>query len=186
MSSLNELLDRIAALGVATDYEQIGLKPDRREIKSPPITHQIAVVEEQNDNSSYILRMNYVWISKLEEPDTYPPSDVPCPPNLESDDGPKKSVDIPEPEPLSSEIAHTPDPQLGQGSDLKPTTHPDIRDLMYIRQQSQEKVHQFWASFLLVNGKRLENSGSSLGPTGLHSTLRPDKKGAPLRSTKIQ
>ena len=26
--SLNELLDRIASLGVATDYDQIGLKPD--------------------------------------------------------------------------------------------------------------------------------------------------------------
>ena len=39
LSSLNELLDRIAALGVATDYDQIGPKPDLREIKSPPITH---------------------------------------------------------------------------------------------------------------------------------------------------
>ena len=70
LSSLNELLDRIAALGVATDYDRIGLKPDQREIKSPPITHQIAVVEEQNNNSSSILRTNYVRISKLEEPDT--------------------------------------------------------------------------------------------------------------------
>ena len=35
LSSLNELLDRIAALGVATDYDQIGLKPDLREINSP-------------------------------------------------------------------------------------------------------------------------------------------------------
>ena len=46
LSSLNELLDCIAALGVATDYDRIGLKPDQREIKSPPITHQIAIVEE--------------------------------------------------------------------------------------------------------------------------------------------
>ena len=38
LSSLNELLDRIASLGVATDYDRIGLKPDQREIKSPPIT----------------------------------------------------------------------------------------------------------------------------------------------------
>ena len=38
-SSLNELLDRITALGVATDYGRIGLKPDEREIKSPSITH---------------------------------------------------------------------------------------------------------------------------------------------------
>ena len=28
LSSLNELLDRIAALGVATDYDRIGRKPD--------------------------------------------------------------------------------------------------------------------------------------------------------------
>ena len=28
LSSLNELLDRITAMGVATDYDQIGLKPD--------------------------------------------------------------------------------------------------------------------------------------------------------------
>ena len=56
LSSLNGLLDRIAALGVATDYDRIGLKPDLREINSPPVTHQIAVVEEQNNNSSSILR----------------------------------------------------------------------------------------------------------------------------------
>ena len=35
LSSLNELLDRIAALGVATDYNPIGLKTDLREINSP-------------------------------------------------------------------------------------------------------------------------------------------------------
>ena len=29
LSSLKELLDRIAALGVATYYDQIGLKPDQ-------------------------------------------------------------------------------------------------------------------------------------------------------------
>ena len=62
LSSLNELLDRIAALGVATDYDRIGIKPDQREIESPPITHQIAVVEEQRDNSPSVLRTNYVRI----------------------------------------------------------------------------------------------------------------------------
>ena len=62
LSSLNELLDRIAALGVATDYDRIGLKPDQREINSPPVTHQIAVVEEQCSDSSSILWMNYVRI----------------------------------------------------------------------------------------------------------------------------
>ena len=29
LSSLNELLDHITALGVATDYDRIGLKPDQ-------------------------------------------------------------------------------------------------------------------------------------------------------------
>ena len=62
LSSLNELLDRIAALGVTTDYDRIRLKPDQREINSPPVTHQIAVVEEQCSDSSSILRTNYVWI----------------------------------------------------------------------------------------------------------------------------
>ena len=40
VSSLNELLDRFATLGVAMDYDQIGSKPDLREINSPrsPIT----------------------------------------------------------------------------------------------------------------------------------------------------
>ena len=47
LASLNELLDCIAALGVAMDYDRIGLKPDQREINSPPVTHHIAVVEEQ-------------------------------------------------------------------------------------------------------------------------------------------
>ena len=62
-SSLNELLDRIAALGIAIDYDRIGLKPDQREIKSPPITHHIAVVEEQDGDSSPILKTDYVRIA---------------------------------------------------------------------------------------------------------------------------
>ena len=78
---------------------------------------------------------------------------MPCPPNIESDDKPKKSVDIPEPELLSSEVLQTPDPKLGQDSDFKPPTHPDISALMGIRHQSQEMVHHFWARFLLVKDK---------------------------------
>ena len=35
LSSLNKLLDRIAALGVGMDYDRIGLKPDQRDIRSP-------------------------------------------------------------------------------------------------------------------------------------------------------
>ena len=45
LSSLNEPLDRIAALGVATNYNQIGPKPDLRDINSPQVTHHVAVVE---------------------------------------------------------------------------------------------------------------------------------------------
>ena len=70
LSSLNELLDHIASLGVATDYDRIVLKPDRREINSPPVTHHVAVVEEQCGDSSSILRTNYVRIPELSEPDT--------------------------------------------------------------------------------------------------------------------
>ena len=57
LSSLNEVLDHIAALGVAMDYDWIGLKPDRREINSPSVTHQIMVVVKQCSDSSSILRM---------------------------------------------------------------------------------------------------------------------------------
>ena len=62
LSSLSEFLDRIAALRVATDYDRIGLKPDQREINSPPVTHEIAAVEDQHMDSSSILRTNYVRI----------------------------------------------------------------------------------------------------------------------------
>ena len=62
-------------------------------------------------------------------------------------------MDIREPDLLSPEVLKTPDPKLGQGSDLKPPTHPAIRDLIYIRQQSQETVQHFWARFLLVKDK---------------------------------
>ena len=54
LSSINELLDRIAALGVATDYDQIGPKPDLREINSPQVTHHVAVVEGQCGDPSSI------------------------------------------------------------------------------------------------------------------------------------
>ena len=56
--SLNEILDRNAALGIAMDYDRIGLKPDQREIHSPPVTHEISVVEEHHPNSPSTLRTN--------------------------------------------------------------------------------------------------------------------------------
>ena len=95
LSSLNELLDRIAALGVSTDYDRIGLKPDQREIYSPPVTHEIAVVEQQRMDSPSILRTNYVRISELSEPDTHSGEDMTQTPNLESGGGPEKLGNIP-------------------------------------------------------------------------------------------
>ena len=87
LTSLNELLDCITALGVAMDYDRIGLKPDQREIYSPSVTHEIAVVEEHRTNSTSILRMNYVRIFELSEPDTRSRKDTTQTPNLRSGDG---------------------------------------------------------------------------------------------------
>ena len=64
LSSINELLDRIAALGVATDYDQIGFKTDLREINSPQVTHHVVVVEEQCGDSYSMLKTNYVRIRR--------------------------------------------------------------------------------------------------------------------------
>ena len=75
-SSLNELLDHIAALGVATDYDRIGLKPDQRDIRSPSATHEIAVMEEPHVGYPSTLRTNYVWITELSEPNTHPREDM--------------------------------------------------------------------------------------------------------------
>ena len=90
LSSLNELLDRIAALGVATNYDRIGFEPDQRDIKSPPFTHEIAVVEEPHMDYPSTLRTNYVRITELSEPDTRSREDVTQTPNLESGNGPEK------------------------------------------------------------------------------------------------
>ena len=102
LSSLNELLDCIAALGVATDYDWIGLKPDQREIYSPPVTHQIVVVEEQCGDSPSILRTNYVQIPEPSEQDTRSREDTALTLNLESVCIPNPQGNIPEPELLRS------------------------------------------------------------------------------------
>ena len=70
LSSVNELLDRIAALGVATDYDQIGLKTDLREINSPQATHHVTVVEEQCGDSSSMLKTSYLRIPDPSMPDS--------------------------------------------------------------------------------------------------------------------
>ena len=126
LSSLNELLDRIAALGVATDYDQIGLKPDQREINSLPVTHEIAVVEEQHIDSPSILRTNYVRISELSELDTRSWEDMTQTPNFKSGDGPEKLGHIPEPELPSSGAPLPLGLRSGQDLDLKLPTQTQV------------------------------------------------------------
>ena len=71
LSSVNELLDRITALGVSTDYDQIGLKTDLREINSPQVTHHVAVVEQQCGDSSSVLKTSYVRTPDPSMPDSH-------------------------------------------------------------------------------------------------------------------
>ena len=150
LSSLNELLDRITALGIATYYDRIGLKPDQRDIYSPPVTHEIAVVEEHHLNSPSILRTNYVRISELPEPDIRSREDMAQTPNSESGGGPKKLGNIAKPELLNSEASWPLGFGLGQDSNSKTPTHPDLFNLLHIRQEPQETVHHYWARLLLV------------------------------------
>ena len=153
LSSLNELLDRIAALGVATDYDRIGLKPDQREINSPLVTHHVAVVEEQCGKSSSILRTNYVRIPELSEPDTCLREDITQALNLESGSGPDLSGNIPESKLPRLETPRPLGLRSSKGSDSNSPTHPNINDLSHIRQALQETVHHYWARFLLVLNK---------------------------------
>ena len=142
---MNELLDRIAALGVATDYDRIGLKPDQREIKSPPIIHLVAVVVEQAENTSPPkLRTSYVRISDPCEPNTLPREETICPPNTRSGIEPGSPQDPPDLELVNSETLQAPDSIVDRDADFSPPTHhkqyspsnsgpPDICDLMYVR-----------------------------------------------------
>ena len=152
-SSLNELLDRIAALGIPIEYDRIGPKTDQGEIKTLLVTHQIAVVEEQDGDSSPIPKTDYARIADPEEPDTHQRKDVTGLPNIESDGGPKQSEDTQEPGLLSPDGLQTPDNRSGRGSNVITPTHPDIDALMSIKQQYQEKVHHLWTRFLLVKDK---------------------------------
>ena len=133
LSSLNELLDRIAALGVATDYCQVGLKPDQREIDSPQVTHHVEVVEEQCGESSPILRTRCVWIPDPSKPDIRGGEDVAQALNLKSGSGPDSLDNVQEPKLLSSEISWPLSLRSGKVPDLNPPTHPNTRDLSQIR-----------------------------------------------------
>ena len=113
-----------------------GSQPDLREINSPPVTHHIAVVEEQCGDLSSILRTNYVRISELSEPDARSRED-----------------NIQESKFSSSEIPRPLSLRWGEASDLIPPTHPNISDLSKIRQEPDETVHHYWARFLLVKNR---------------------------------
>ena len=88
LSSVTKLLDCIAALGVATDYDQIGLKTDLREINSPQVTHHVVVVEEQCGDSYSMIKTNYVRIPDPSMPDSRGGTDVNQVLNLKSGIGP--------------------------------------------------------------------------------------------------
>ena len=94
-SEFAEQLDpmELSSLGVAMDYDQIGPKPDLREINSPQVTHHVAVVEGQCGDPSSILRTSYVRIPDPSKPDTRGGEDITQDLNLESGDG-LDSLDI--------------------------------------------------------------------------------------------
>ena len=103
LSSLNELLDHIAALGVAMDYDQIGPKPGLRKINSPQVTHHVAVVEGECGDPSSILRTSYVRIPDPSKPDTRGGEDITQDLNLKSGSGLDSLDDIQEHKLPSSE-----------------------------------------------------------------------------------
>src|SRR3954471_10185772 len=149
LSSVNELLDRIAALGVATNYDQVGLKPDLREINSPQATHHVAVVETQCGNSSSILRTSYVRIPEPSMPDIHGGEDTIQDLGLE----PGKPDNIQDSGSQNPEVVRLPNSKPGEVSDLMNSARPILSDLSQIKQMPEETVHHYWARFLLLMNK---------------------------------
>ena len=129
LSSVNELLDRIAALGVATDYDQIGLKTDLREINSPQATHHVVVVEEQHGDSSSMLKTSYVRILDPSMPDSRGGTDVNRVLNLKSGNGLDSLDDLQQSKLPNSETSRPLSLRLGRVPNLIPPAHPNISDL---------------------------------------------------------
>ena len=141
--SLNELLDRIAALGVATDYDRTGLKPDQRDIRSPPATHEIAVVEEPHADYPSILKTNYVRITEFSEPNTHPKDYMTQATDIESGAGPKVSGNTPDPELSGLVLPVPPGVRSDQNPDSANDAHPELNCLSCITQGSQETIHHY-------------------------------------------
>src|SRR3954469_4278864 len=140
LSSVNELLDRIAALGVATNYDQVGLKPDLREINSPQATHHVAVVETQYGDPSSILRTNYVRIS---EPSTDIHGGKDAIQDLKLESG--KPDNFRGSRSSNPEVVRPPDSKSGEPSNSTSSARPTLSDLSQIRQKPEETVHHYWA-----------------------------------------
>ena len=135
LSSPNELLDRIAALGVATNYDRVGLKPDQRDIRSPSATHEIAVVEEPHVGCPPTLRTNYVRITELSEPNTHPKEFMTQVPDLESGAGRNGLGNAPDPELSGSALPVPPCIISDQNPDSANDTHSDLIRLSRVRQE---------------------------------------------------
>ena len=152
LSSLNELLDRIAAMGVAMDYDRIGLKPDQRDIRSPPATHEIAVVEESHVGRPSTWT-NYVRITEFSEPNPHPKDYMTQVPNFESGAGPKGLGNTPDPELSGSVLPVPPGVRSNQNPAPADDARSDLIRLSRVRQEPQETVHRYWARFLLALNK---------------------------------
>ena len=135
LSSLNELLDRIAALGVAMDYDRTGLKPGQRDIRSPPATHEIEVVEEPHEGCPSTLRTNYFRITRLSETNTHPKEYVTQVPDLESGVGPKGLGNSPDPELSGLALPVLPGIRSDQNSDSANDARSDFNRLSRISQE---------------------------------------------------
>ena len=150
LSSVNELLDRIAALGVATDYNRIGLKTNLREINSPQVTHHVMVVEEHRDDPSPILKTSRVRATEPSMPDSRGGADSDQALNIKSGIGPDSLDNVPLSKLPNSETSRPLSLEMGRVPDSVRPTRPDICDLSLIRQEPAETVHHYWARFLLV------------------------------------
>src|SRR3954462_7366726 len=146
LSSINELLDRIAALGVAANYDQVGPIPDLREINSRQATHHVAVVETQCGDPSSILRTRYVRIPEPSMPDIDGAEDTTQDLGLE----PGKPENIQDSGSRNPEVVRPPNSKPGEVSDLMDSARPILSDLSQIKQMPEETVHHYWASFLLL------------------------------------
>ena len=117
------------------DYDQIGLKPDQRDIRSPLATHEITVVEEPHTGCPSTLRTNYVWITVLCGSNTCSEEDTTQAIDLESGIGSKRLGNTPDLELSGSEPPMPSGVRPDQNPDSANNTHPDLNRLSRIRRE---------------------------------------------------